>query len=155
MRNNVFISHIHEDDARLRALKDLVGRQGRTFADSSINSDRPNKATSEGYIKSGILADRIRRSGVVIVLVSPQTRHSTWVDWEIRYANRLGKPIVGIWDRGASGCDVPDALTMFGRAVVGWNTQQILDAIDGKIDCWQDPDGTTIPPRKINRHCGR
>lgn len=154
MRHNVFISHVHEDDSRLGALKDLVGRAGRVFSDSSVNSDRPNQAKSEGYIKAGILADRIRRAGVVIVLVSPLTRASKWVDWEIRYAQRLGKPIVGIWDHGANGCEVPDALKLYGRAVVGWDTQRILDAIDGKIDRWEAPEGKPIPPRVIRRHCG-
>ena len=36
---NVFISHIHEDDEGLSALKDLVAQQGMEIRDSSITAD--------------------------------------------------------------------------------------------------------------------
>ena len=56
---NVFISHIHEDDAGLGKLKDLLKAKGLTIRDYSINADNPNNAKSEDYIKSEILAPRI------------------------------------------------------------------------------------------------
>ena len=52
---NVFISHVHEDDDLLPKLKDLIGRAGMEVRDGSINSDKPNQAQSEEYIKSKIL----------------------------------------------------------------------------------------------------
>ena len=56
---NVFISHIHEDDDGLPRVKDLLAKQGLTVRDSSINSDKPNNATNERYIKDSILTPRI------------------------------------------------------------------------------------------------
>ena len=38
---NVFISHIHEDDAGLGKLKDLLKSKGMTIRDYSIHSDNP------------------------------------------------------------------------------------------------------------------
>ena len=53
---NVFMSHIHEDDDALPQLKGLVSKSGLVVRDGSINADKPNRATSDDYIKSGILA---------------------------------------------------------------------------------------------------
>ena len=55
---NVFISHVHEDDSRLGVLKSLMTSSGLDVRDGSINSDKPNAAKSEAYIKSSILGPR-------------------------------------------------------------------------------------------------
>lgn len=59
-QKNVFISHIHEDDATLQGLKDLLKRNGYEIRDGSIDSSKPNNAIDPDYIKSAILAPRIR-----------------------------------------------------------------------------------------------
>ena len=104
---NVFMSHIHEDDDALPQLKGLVSKNGLVVRDGSINADKPNRARSDDYIKSGILAPRIQWASVLVTLVSPETRTSAWVDWEIEYAHKLGKRIVGVWMRGARDADLP------------------------------------------------
>ena len=84
---NVFISHIHEDDDGLGKLKGLLDGKGLEIRDGSINAAKPNQATSDDYIKSDILAPRIRWASVLVVYVTPQTRTSPWVDWEIEYVS--------------------------------------------------------------------
>jgi hypothetical protein len=148
---NTFISHIHEDDAGLGQLKSLLGNHGLTIRDSSITSDTPNNAKSPDYIKSEILAPAIKWAGVMIVYVSPGTKDSVYVNWEIEYAHRLGKRIVGVWEHGASGADVPDALDKYADAVVSWEGQRIIDAIEGRINDWQDESGQPREPRVIAR----
>lgn len=149
---NVFISHVHEDDGGLADLKNLLGSKGYAVRDSSINSSNPNNANSPDYIKSGILAPRIQWAGVLIVYVSPMTRNSEWVNWEIEYAHREGKRIVGVWARGDAECDVPDALEEYADAVVGWNAERVIDAIEGRVNDWQGPAGVPRPSRPISRH---
>ena len=149
---NVFISHIHEDDEGLGKLKDLLNKNGRTIRDYSINKDNPNKAKSEDYIKSQILAPRIDQSSVMIVYITPDTKGSTYVDWEIEYAHTKDKRIVGVWAWGEKDCKLPAALEKFYDAVVGWSGGNIIDAIDGKIDGFENPDGTPRGPRPIKRH---
>jgi hypothetical protein len=152
---NVFISHVHEDDAGLGNLKDLLIKHGMSIRDSSINSDRPNNAQSPDYIKSQILAPQIQWAGTFLVYISPQTKDSEWVNWEIEYAAKLDKRIVGVWEQGANECDVPDALKDYADAVVGWHGERIIDAINGKLDDWEHPDGTPQAPRPIKRYsCG-
>jgi hypothetical protein len=150
--NNVFISHIHEDDDDLKMMKDLLQKNGFEIRDSSINSSKPNEASSDEYIKSGILAPRIQWAGTIVVLISPGTRDSEWVTWEIEYAQRQGKRIVGIWAHGAADCDIPQALDKFADAVVGWQAERINDAICGKLNNWETSSGDIRPPREIARY---
>lgn len=152
---NVFISHVHKDDAGLIKIKELLEKCGMNIRDSSINSSNPNNAKSEDYIKSNILAPQIKWAGTLVVYVSPDTKHSQWVNWEIEYAQKLGKRIVGVWEHGAKDCDLPDALSNYGDSMVGWTGNSIIDAINGEVDVWQKPDGSDFPTRAITRHpCG-
>ena len=148
---NVFISHIHENDDGLIKLKNLLKENGMTARDYSINADNPNNAHSEDYIKFQILAPRIQQSGTLVVYVSPETKDSPWVNWEIEYAQKQGKRIVGVWAHGEAGCEVPDALDKYADAVVGWIGNRIVDAINGEINDWENPDGTKCAPRDIHR----
>ncbi len=148
---NVFISHIHEDDAGLGRLKALLATRGMHIRDASIHTGKFNDAKSPDYIKSGILAPLIQWSGVFICYVSPETKCSKWVNWEIEYAAKLGKRIVGVWEYGAGECDLPTALREYADAVVGWNGDAILDAINGK-DGWEKPDGGPCPELPLRRH---
>ena len=152
---NIFISHIHEDDEGLGKLKSLLKDNGITTRDYSINADNPNNAHSEDYIKSDILAPRIRQSSTLAVYISPETKGSQWVDWEIEYAHKQDKRIVGVWAHGENGCEVPEALNKYADSVVGWTGNRIIDAINGKIDGWENPNGTKSAPRTIERYsCG-
>jgi hypothetical protein len=149
---NVFISHVHEDDAGLSQLKDLLESKGFDIRDGSINSDKPNEANDPNYIKSAILAPRIQWASVMIVYISPKTCESPWVEWEIEYAQKCDKRIVGVWAHGENNCKIPDALDTYADAVVGWNGDRIIDAITGKINDWQTQTGEPRPPREINRY---
>lgn len=152
---NVFISHVHKDDAGLNDLKNLLKGKGLEVRDSSITADKPNNAKSPGYIKSEILAPRIKWAGCMIVYISQETKTSKWVEWEIERAHKLGKTIVGVWERGASGCELPDGLDAYADAVVGWNADKIIEAINGADVGFENQDGTQAPPRMIRRHpCG-
>ena len=149
---NAFISHIQEDEGDIPRLKDIMARHGITARNYSITSDKFNNARSEEYIKAQILGPQIRQSGVHITHVSPETKNSKWVNWEIEYAHKEGKRIVGIWQRGARNCELPEALKRHADAVVGWNGESIIDAINGNSNDWYNQDGSAYGYRNIKRH---
>ena len=60
-RKHIFISHIHEDDGRLSALKDLMKRKGLEVRDSSINSSKPNKTGKNNKSNNKRLRQRQRQ----------------------------------------------------------------------------------------------
>ena len=148
---NVFISHVHEDDAGLQKLKNLLDSKGMQVRDSSIHKGKFNDAKDENYIKSGVLASLINWAGTFICYVSPQTKNSEWVNWEIEYAAKQGKRIVGVWQHGDQGCELPTALKEYADALVGWNGDSIIDAINGSNTC-EMPDGSECPVVPLKRH---
>ena len=149
---NVFVSHAHEDDNTLQNLKDLLKGAGYEVRDGSIDSSKPNAASSAEYIKSEILAPRINWAGTLIVLITPSTRNKEWVNWEIEYANKKDKRIVGVWGQGCTDSIVPEAFDDFGDAIVGWQADRVMDAITGNINNWYGPDGQEFPARQLPRY---
>ncbi|MCC6336076.1 MAG: TIR domain-containing protein [Myxococcales bacterium] len=137
---NIFISHVHEDDALLPKLKDLISKAGMEVRDGSINSDKPNNANNPDYIKETYLKPRIDWASTLVVLITHDTAQSDWVNWEIQYAIEQGKQVVGVFAQGATDADIPDALRTHGdAAVVGWQSDRVVDAINGKISGFDDP----------------
>jgi hypothetical protein len=154
-RHNLFVSHLHEDDARIKDLRDLLATKKVEIRDSSITTEKFNDAKDEAYIKSGILGPRIDWAGTLVVIVTPDTKDSKWVEWEIDYAIKHEKRIVGVWAHGSAEADLPEPLKRHADAVVGWNADRIADAIDG-VDNWTCPDGSPAGVRDIKRFgCGR
>jgi MTH538 TIR-like domain (DUF1863) len=148
--HNLFVSHRHEDDARIEDLRQLLSTKDVEIRDSSITTEKFNQATDEAYIKSGILGPRIDWAGTVVVIVTAETKNSPWVDWEIECAEKKGKRIVGVWAHGSADADLPDALKRHADAVVGWNADSIIAAIDGS-DNWTNPDGSPATAKDIKR----
>src|SRR3546814_10393730 len=83
---NVFISHVHEGDAGLQKLKDLLASKCMDVRDSSVHKGKFNVAKDHDYIKTGILAPLIKWAGTFICYVSPQTKNSVCVIWLVVFA---------------------------------------------------------------------
>ena len=150
---NVFVSHIHIDDTGLSDLMNLLGRHDMDARNYSITSDKENNAKSPDYIKNSILGPRIRACSTLLVYITPDTKDSNWVNWEIEYAYKQGKTIVGVWEWESKGCDIPVALEEFHHAIVGWNGESIVNAINGEFEGHCNPDGTPVGgPVPITRH---
>lgn len=73
------------------------------------------------------LRDQIRPADVMLVLAGMYTAHSAWMDWEMSFARRIGKPIIGI--RPWGNVQVPIVVQQNATEIVGWNTSSMVDAI--------------------------
>lgn len=140
-QKNVFISHYGKDDEHISKLKSLLNEKGFTLKNSSIDSSKPNQASNPEYIKS-LLRSRIQWAGTTIVLIGPKTHTREWVNWEIDISNKMGNRIVGVFLNGASDSDVPESFQKYGDALVGWRTDKIIDAIEGRFNNFENSDGT-------------
>ncbi len=152
---NIFISHVHYDDDLVPKLKDLIERAGMTVRDGSITEDKPNDAQNEEYIKRDILKPRIEWASTLVVLITHDTADSWWVDWEIKHAVQQGKRVVGVFAQGATDADIPEELGKCGdAAIVGWQSDRIVGAINGDIGEWDDPQSgePRSPEWVINRY---
>jgi hypothetical protein len=112
---------------------------------------RPNNAKDPDYIKHRILAPRIDWAGTMVVLISPETKDSQYVSWEIEYAAKTGTRIVGVYTRGSADCDKPEGLEDYADAIVNWSGDAIVEAIRG-TDLFRDPNGNPRARRDIVRH---
>ncbi len=148
--HNVFVAHRHEDDGLVGDLKSLLEGRGVDVRDASITDDKPNRASNPDYIKQEILAPNIKWAGKVIVLITPDTKNHEWVDWEIEYAQKADKLIIGVWAHGHAECELPDPLKKFADAVVGWNADKIIQALNGELIS-EDPSGTPRENQLVKR----
>jgi hypothetical protein len=150
-RRHVFISHHHQDDLEVTNLTALLAGKGYDFRNSSIRAKPANQARLDrGEVKEEtirrLLRMKISWAGTVVVLIGKDTHSRPWVDWEIEQANKQGKGIVGVFVRGGTAADIPAALEKYGTAIVGWNADSIIEAIDGTSNDFQNPDGSPRAP---------
>src|ERR1044072_1305286 len=150
-RKNVFISHHHADDEHVSKLTDMLGRNGFQLRNSSIrakpaNQERLKKGLVKDEVLKRLLRMKISWASTVVVLVGKETHARPWVDWEIQQANRLGKRLVGVYVRGRSEADVPPALEDHGSALVNWNSDSVIDAIEGQDSPFERPGGGQRDP---------
>jgi len=143
---NVFVSHYYRDEEHIQKLKDLLVTRDYQLKNSSIDSTKPNAANNPEYIKK-LLRERISWAGAFICLIGPHTHKREWVDWEIEQANKQGKRIIGIYIYGAGDSDVPENFEKYGDALIGWTSQKIIEALEGNLNNWENPDGNTRPSK--------
>ena len=142
---NVFISHHSKDEKNIEKLKSLLEKKGYQIKNSSIDSSKPNFAKNEEYVKR-LLRMRIHWAGTFICLIGKETHERKWVDWEIEQANKKGKRIVGVYIKGAEEADVPQNFQKYGNALVAWESDKIIGAIEGQLNNWERPDGSERDP---------
>jgi hypothetical protein len=150
-RRHVFISHHHADDAKVDQLTDLLGRGGNDVRNSSVRMKPANqRRMEEGRVKDEtirrLLRMRISWATTVVVLIGNETHSRRWVNWEIEEAKRQGKRIVGVYAYGGTDAQKPEALERYASTIVAWNTDSIVDAIEGTDNRFENSDGTARQP---------
>ncbi len=73
------------------------------------------------------LRDQIRPADVMLVMAGMYTAYSIWMDWEIAFGRRIGKPIIGVKPWG--NVQVPVVVQNNANEVVGWNSDSIVRTI--------------------------
>ena len=149
---NLFVSHKGEDESRIEDFKKLMEHKGYDFRDSSIKESEPNRANDEEYIKRKHLRPAIDWAGTIVVLIGQNTHKSSWVDWEIYYALKKGKKIIGVFLPGEKGAIIPDSLKDCADSIVGWNSEKIDKAIRGDEALWEDNDENALPANSPYRY---
>jgi hypothetical protein len=146
-RRHIFISHHHADDQAVTDMTSLLSRKGYDIRNSSIRAKPANKERLEkGLVRPEVIRRLLRMkiswASRVVVLIGKQTHSRPWVNWEIEEANRQGKRIVGVYERGGTEADIPSTLEKYASAIVGWNSGSIMAAIDGTDNPFERPDGS-------------
>ena len=153
-RLHVFISHHHKDDAEIDKLTNLLASKGYDVRNSSIrtlrqdNQDKINRGEVKQETIRRLLRKKISWAGKVVVLIGKETHQRPWVNWEIEQANKQGKEIIGVFEKGGTEADVPPSLAKYGCERVAWNPDSIIAALEGTDSPFEGPDGTPAPAPK-------
>jgi hypothetical protein len=73
------------------------------------------------------LHNQMRPADVFIVLGGMYVAHSSWILYEIKFARRIGSPIIGVYPWGST--VMPVAVQESADDIVGWRRQSIVKAI--------------------------
>ena len=147
---NVFVSHHHKDDASVDGLTDMVSGKGYQLRNSSIrvkpeNQKRLDQNKVSDRTIARLLRMKMRWASQVIVVIGKETHQRPWVNWEVKAAHQLGKPIIGVYENGLKDqVEIPENLKKYATSIVGWRSDSVIDALEGKSQ-FQNPDGTPSP----------
>ena len=73
------------------------------------------------------IENQMRFAQIVLIIAGMYVAYSAWIQFEIDYAVRTGKPIIGIRPRGAE--VTPTAVSGSADVMVGWDTPTIVRRI--------------------------
>lgn len=73
------------------------------------------------------LNNQMRPANAFVILAGMYVSHSDWIQYEINFARRIGRPIIGIQPWGST--LVPKAVQNGADEIVGWNRDSIVGAI--------------------------
>lgn len=118
-----FISHAWEhNDEYYRLVKMLDEAPSFEWRNCSV----PEHDPLSGSLEEG-LRKQVGEADIVLVLAGMYATHSDWIEFEIEFAQRIGKPIVGLKPWGSE--RIPTVVQEAAIEMVGWNTDTIVDAI--------------------------
>lgn len=121
----VFISHAwdyNEDYYRIE--KWLNEAPNFIWTNLSVPKHNPI-ANNEQLTKE--LNNQMRPADVFLILAGMYAAHSDWIQYEINFARRIGRPIVGIQPWGST--MTPLVIQAGADETVGWNRDSIVRAI--------------------------
>lgn len=149
---NVFVSHHHKDDASVDGLANMLSGKNYQLRNSSIrvkpdNQNRLDQKKVSDKTIERLLRMKMRWASQVIVIIGKETHSRPWVDWEIKVAHQLGKPIIGVYENGLSDkVLLPENLEKYATSIVGWRGDSVIGALEGNCQ-FQNPDGTPSPKK--------
>ena len=121
----LFISHAWKySEPYRRAVAFLNRASNFSWANLSVPRHDPFESSDRLTAR---LNDQMRPASVFLILGGMYVSHSDWIQYEINFARRIGRPIIGVRPWGSE--RTPTAVTSASREIVGWNTSSIVGAI--------------------------
>lgn len=132
-------------------LTDMLKRHGNDVRNSSVRLRPANqRRLDQGLVKDEtirrLLRMKISWASTVVVLIGRETHSRNWVNWEIEEAHKQGKRIVGVYAYGGTDAERPPALDEYGSAIVAWNPDSVVAAIEGSSNDFQNSEGSPREP---------
>src|SRR4051812_45387609 len=121
---NTFISHAwNYDEDYWGVVGFLNDAPNFQWNNLSVPSHAPVSAQQVEYE----LRNQMRPADVFLIIAGMYSAHSAWIDFELEFARRIGRPIIGIRKWGAD--RIPLSIQNAATEIVGWTGAGIVDAI--------------------------
>lgn len=131
MNYHLFISHAWSYNKDYYNLCNLLDNASNfEWSNYSVPEHDPFNTEDLKVVKKDLekaLRKQIEPVSVVIVIAGMYANYSDWIKFEVNYAIEKSKPIVVVEPRGQE--KVPQFLRDNATAIVGWNTNSIVEAI--------------------------
>lgn len=122
---SVFICHDWEYSTEYHRICEFLGR-APNFDWENLSVPEHDPLDTDDELEKN-LRDHIRPADVMLVLAGMYSAYSRWMDWEMQFARRIGKPIIGVKPWG--NVQLPDVVQRNASEIVGWSTSTIVEAI--------------------------
>jgi MTH538 TIR-like domain (DUF1863) len=120
----LFISHAwHRSEHYSRVVEWLNSTRLFRWENLSVPEHRPVPGRNLEY---GLRA-QMRPADAFLILGGMYAAHSGWIDFELSFARRIGRPILGIRPWGAQ--RLPQTIQHAATEIVNWNRESIVDAV--------------------------
>lgn len=126
-RLHLYISHSFAHDDGYERILEIIREEGFTAADYSVPLMRQIQGDEDEVLRG--ISERIRCSNRVIVLATERIHKSPYIDFEIRVAHELGKPIIVVKPHGQLESPIPRTLDERFYRVVGWRRDTLGKAL--------------------------
>lgn len=125
---HVFISFAAEDMNEVNLLRGQAKNENSdlTFDDYSVK--KAYNSEDADYIKRQI-REKIDKTSVTVVFLSPNAAKSEWVNWEIAESIKRGKGVIGVYSGSSAPTSVPSAFRENGCKAVPWKHDELNRAI--------------------------
>src|ERR1051325_4575614 len=121
----VFISHVwHRSEHYQRVVDWLNEAPNFQWTNLSVPEHTPIHNSEQLEYE---LRNQMRPADVFLILGGMYATRSDWIDFELSFARRVGRPIIGIKPWAAQ--VMPLAITNAATVIVGWNGASIVQAI--------------------------
>ena len=123
---HLFISHSWSYSPHYNTLLDWIDRSDIAFKNYSVPYTDPITGKTKAQLQEAI-TEQIRHSSIVIIAAGMYVSYSALIDYEIRTAAAMGKPILAVkpWGNERLPQIVQDSATL----IVGWNSDSVVKGI--------------------------
>ena len=123
-RYRVFISHAWKyGEDYWRVVQFLNEAPYFVWENLSVPEHDPVTADDLAYE----LRNQMRPADVFLIIAGMYSAHSEWIDFELSFARRIGRPVIGIVKWGAE--RAPLSIQNAAAEIVGWTGASIVRAI--------------------------
>lgn len=125
---DLFISHSWKYNSDYNRLEGrLDDRNYFSYRNYSVTKKEKVEGKSNPALKRHIKNKQIKPASVVVVLAGMYSEYSDWIGKEVRIAEELDKPVLGVKPWGSK--RTPSYITRKADKMVGWNTKTIVRGI--------------------------